>query len=278
MYQHILVITDQDNFATLSLDKANTVAQQFNATVEVISIIDASKSNIDVAAHTKALNDKVQDRFDNSITVNTHVADTNNMCRWINQYCEHHPVDLVIKTGHRTEKLFYTPSDWQLMRELTCSVLILSDEKWRAKRRLLATVDANKPSKQQDIMNQKVLQQANAWAQSQDFEMHGAYVEPLPAAKIEFGIVEQEQYEREHGQHAQQSLQAQLKEHNFDHIETHVSFGSAQKRIPSIANKIKADLVVVGSLGRKGVSAVVIGNTAEKILHLLRTDILVVKP
>ena len=278
MYQHILVITDQDNFATLSLDKANIVAQQFRATVEVISIIDASKSNIDVAAHTQALNDKVQDRFDDSITVHTHVIDTDNMCRWINQYCEHHPIDLVIKTGHRTEKLFYTPSDWQLMRELTCSVLILSDEKWRAKRRLLATVDANKPTAQQSAMNQKVLQQTKAWADSEDFDMHCAYVQPLPTVKIELDIVEQEQYEREHGQQALASLEQLLTEYNFDSYENHIGFGAAHKRIPSIANKIKADLVVVGSLGRKGVSAVVIGNTAEKILHHLRTDILVVKP
>ena len=34
-----------------------------------------------MAAHAQALNDKVQDRFDDSIIVHTHVADTDNMCR-----------------------------------------------------------------------------------------------------------------------------------------------------------------------------------------------------
>ena len=71
MYQHILVITDQDNFATLSLDKANTIAQQFGSLVEVISFIDASKSSINVPKHTKALNEKVHHCFDPSLRVHT---------------------------------------------------------------------------------------------------------------------------------------------------------------------------------------------------------------
>ena len=61
------------------------------------------------------------------------------------------------------------------MRELTCSILILSVEKWRTKRRLLATVDANKPNAQQSAMDQKVLEQTKAWADSEDFDMHCAY-------------------------------------------------------------------------------------------------------
>ena len=207
------------------------------------------------------------------------LADTDNMCRWINQYCEHHPVDLVIKTGHRTESLFYTPSDWQLMRLLSCSLLILSDAKWRARRRLLATVDANSPSEKQASINSKVLQQAMSLANSQDFELHAVYVHPIPTTKIELCLVEQDIFERENQQKAEQYLERQLLENNApESLEAHVTFGAPHKRIPSVANSIKADMVVVGCPGRKGLDAVLIGNTAEKILHHLRTDILVVKP
>jgi nucleotide-binding universal stress UspA family protein len=39
----------------------------------------------------------------------------------------------------------------------------------------------------------------------------------------------------------------------------------AQKAIPALAKLIKADLVVMGSVGRTGVPGFIMGNTAEMI-------------
>ena len=49
------------------------------------------------------------------------------------------------------------------------------------------------------------------------------------------------------------------------------------KEIPSVAKKVKADLVVLGNVGRTGLKGLVIGNTAEKILQRLAVDVLLVK-
>lgn len=87
-----------------------------------------------------------------------------------------------------------------------------------------------------------------------------------------------EQYERENTEQAKAALQQVIDESGIKNIDGHYSFGAAEKRIPSTANKVKADLVVVGSVGRTGLNAILLGNTAEKILHHLRTDILIVKP
>jgi universal stress protein E len=48
--------------------------------------------------------------------------------------------------------------------------------------------------------------------------------------------------------------------------------------IVSEAAALKAQLVVMGTVGRKGVKAQVIGNTAEAVLGLLKTDTLTLKP
>ena len=149
MYQHIVVITDQDNIFTLALEKANEVAKQFNAVVDVISFVNASESNINITEHTHQVNEHVHNTFDTNLTVHTHIADTEILSRWIAHYCDNHPVDLVIKTGRRSESLFYTPCDWQLIRQLKCSLLIVSDRKWRAKPNILAAVDAGCKSKRQ---------------------------------------------------------------------------------------------------------------------------------
>jgi universal stress protein E len=57
--------------------------------------------------------------------------------------------------------------------------------------------------------------------------------------------------------------------------QAHVRRGNAAEVIPDTANKIDADLVIVGNIGRRGVSGVTIGNTAEKILVDIEADVLV---
>jgi universal stress protein E len=55
----------------------------------------------------------------------------------------------------------------------------------------------------------------------------------------------------------------------------HVNRGAAADVIPRMANAIHADLVIVGSTGRRGLSGVTVGNTAEKILSDIESDVLV---
>jgi universal stress protein E len=57
--------------------------------------------------------------------------------------------------------------------------------------------------------------------------------------------------------------------------QAHVVRGSAVQAIPKMANSINADLVIVGNVCRRGLSGVTIGNTAEKILEEIESDVLV---
>jgi universal stress protein E len=54
--------------------------------------------------------------------------------------------------------------------------------------------------------------------------------------------------------------------------------GKPDRIIPSIANKLKADAVITGTVGRKGLKGKLLGNTAESILQNLHTDIVAIKP
>ena len=48
--------------------------------------------------------------------------------------------------------------------------------------------------------------------------------------------------------------------------------------ILSLAAKLNADLMIIGSVGNVGIKAKLIGNTAEKIMRLLKTDLLILPP
>jgi universal stress protein E len=48
--------------------------------------------------------------------------------------------------------------------------------------------------------------------------------------------------------------------------------------ITSEAARTRAQLVVMGTVGRTGIKGRLMGNTAESVLRLLRTDVLALKP
>lgn len=58
----------------------------------------------------------------------------------------------------------------------------------------------------------------------------------------------------------------------------HVAQGNPYQVINSTARRLEVSLVVMGSVGRRGLSALLIGNTAEKVLHTLDRSLLVIKP
>jgi nucleotide-binding universal stress UspA family protein len=58
----------------------------------------------------------------------------------------------------------------------------------------------------------------------------------------------------------------------------HAAQGAPWQVIGSMADKLHADLVVMGSVGRSGLSGMLIGNTAEKTLHASQHSVLIVKP
>ena len=54
--------------------------------------------------------------------------------------------------------------------------------------------------------------------------------------------------------------------------------GEAGRVIPELAERKRADLIVMGTLSRSGVRGFLIGNTAEKILQKVDSSVLAVKP
>ena len=54
--------------------------------------------------------------------------------------------------------------------------------------------------------------------------------------------------------------------------------GLPEDVIPDIANRLNSELVVIGTVGRTGLSAALVGNTAEHVIDSLDCDVLALKP
>ena len=58
----------------------------------------------------------------------------------------------------------------------------------------------------------------------------------------------------------------------------HLLKGDAGELIPDLAIQERADLVIMGTVGRTGIAGFFIGNTAEKVLDVVDCSVLTVKP
>jgi len=59
---------------------------------------------------------------------------------------------------------------------------------------------------------------------------------------------------------------------------THYMWGSPTYDVIRMAHELRADLIVVGTVGRRGVEGLLLGNTAESVLTHCDCDVLTVKP
>lgn len=75
---------------------------------------------------------------------------------------------------------------------------------------------------------------------------------------------------------AEKRLEEMVKKADYDKISAQVIWGSPSATVISYAESQKADLVVAGSHGRKGIARL-LGSTANSIMHKARCDVLVVR-
>ena len=61
-------------------------------------------------------------------------------------------------------------------------------------------------------------------------------------------------------------------------IEIHVSWGAPWQEVERLAQNLNADLVALGTVGRTGISGMLLGNTAEKVLDRCNCSVFVTKP
>lgn len=62
------------------------------------------------------------------------------------------------------------------------------------------------------------------------------------------------------------------------HVIAHVRRGAPAEHIIQLASHLDADVIVVGTHGRRGISRLLVGSVAERVVRLARCPVLVVRP
>ncbi|MGL4861272.1 MAG: universal stress protein UspE [Enterobacteriaceae bacterium] len=192
--------------------------------------------------------------------------------------------DLVLKMAHqhdRLESLIFTPTDWHLLRKCPCAVWMVKNKPWPESGSALVAVNLSSEEPYHQPLNQKLLRESMALAAAVgNTELHlvTAYPSTPINISIELPDFDPSAYnEAIRGQHLV-AMKALRQQFAISEDKTHVERGLPEKVIPDLAEHLNSGIVVMGTVGRTGISAAFIGNTAEHLIGHLRCDLLAIKP
>jgi universal stress protein E len=195
----------------------------------------------------------------------------------VNRIAAERRCDLVMKSARRSETLMYTPTDWQLLRGCPAPVLLVADRRWKKSAHVLAAVDLGTSVPSKKALNYEIVQRAAAMAAALGCQLHVGYAVPFSPVLRDLDILSLAALRHE-GRRRAEEFRRSLSQLGITVDGLHVVTGQPEKALVSLAARKRIGLVVLGCVGRRRLAARVIGNTAEQILHLLKADVLAIKP
>ena len=189
---------------------------------------------------------------------------------------------LIVKgaeVGGRLAEIVRTPDDWHLLREAACPVMLLKLAAWLPRPRIIAAVDAL--DEVHTALNHQVLSAANTMAEvlGGSFDLVSTYPAYQPwaaemAAAYDY-VKLRRSIEKEIDTH-QRALLSASSALKIGSVRQHAIEGEPAHSINRVAEEIGAEVIVVGTAARAGISGLVMGNTSEALLHITQRDVLVV--
>ncbi|MGQ8363700.1 universal stress protein UspE [Glaciecola sp. 1036] len=191
--------------------------------------------------------------------------------------------DLIIKSCKAHEKIgqkLFTPHDWQLLRESSVNVLMVKDHDWPDNGKIVAALSINANDKTHSLLNDKIVATAQALTGALNAELHLAntFVGAPIHVSVEVPSFSAEVYNQTLKEKHTELMKAVAKTENIPESNLHIAEGLPEDIIPEWCSELDAEMLVLGSVGRSGLSAALLGNTAEHIIDQLNCDTLVVKP
>ena len=168
-----------------------------------------------------------------------------------------HSADLVLKSTFRhsqARRLLNRSSDWTLIRECQCPVLLVREGERPDMGRILAAIDIRAGDESYQRLNRQIIDFSQRVLDTERAEVH--FINAF----------------QDLGEFPDRNALVRNCGVNSDRI--HIQMGDPDEVIVESARNLEAALVVVGNSGRTRLSAMINGNTVEKVLDKLECDVL----
>ncbi len=281
----ILVIAEPSNKLQIALDKAVSFAKLSGAKIHVaINYYEKNGwESAEVTEQRKSKRIAEEEGWWRSYieSLNTDIVITHQLLwekylvDWILKQCRSQPYDLIIKEGHRTETVVHTSTDWLLLRESPVPVYVVTPIHNRESNTLLVALDLMTSSPEKQHLNQRLLEEGFRLSVATNSQMHVCYVVSVVPALSDMDIVDPNSILQEVKPIAMEKCKELTAQYDVAENQMHIVKGEPNKAISSLASRIAANCIVIGSMGRKGIIGKFFGNTSEQVIKLAHKDLLV---
>jgi universal stress protein E len=192
-------------------------------------------------------------------------------------------VDILVKATRqhsRWKQLVVTPTDWNLMRHSEVPVLLVKGKDWMGTGPLVVAVDVGSDDDIHHTLNRQLLAYAQHLGSLTGDDVHVVCAYPFPVMDVpaEFSVVNYEELSRDIQAGYRDKAKAEVADFGIPEDRIHLREGLAEEVIADVCRELQARLLLMGTVGRRGLSAAVIGNTAEHTVDLVDCDVLTLHP
>lgn len=313
IFKDILCVVDIREDCTAAMERAITLAENNQASLTVIDVVDRMTAGIGMpeggtisadlqsameTSHSQELETLINP-YRQRIPIKTKMLSGTCFLEIIRQVLRDGH-DLVIKVPEKLAWLdrLFGSDDMNLLRECPCPVWLVKPQTEKSYKRILAAVDVDDsypPTelKSRHALNRQILEMATSLALSDFAELHvvvawraigeslmrGAFLH-TPEAQIAV-YVEQVRHQHEASlEGLMRRVTSTLGQDAAEYLNPglHLVKGWARKEIPILAKQLAADVIVMGTVARTGIPGFIMGNTAEMILNQIDCSVLAIKP
>jgi len=295
--KHIAAVVDFRQAKHFSLPRAIEMARLFDCKITILSntyesFMDfiPSGSAIDgqfikaeaIQQNLDKLKKLVEEVDSSGIEINYQVLWSKSLHAGLSEFINEHEFDLVVKTAHHhssLKKLLSTPTDWSLLRDTKTNILFVKNGMWPSKTSILGAINIEDDEAHRKL-NKKIISTTVELAKKCHSSANILNVFPWPMVK----------FEKFNHLFNKKDLFLDIKQKHSKAVKDFVMSVSTisgkvivaeglepEETIPEIVKSTYSDLLVMGTVGRKGLQAAVMGNTAEKILDELECEVLALK-
>jgi len=297
-YKNILVVIDPTTQDQKSLKRAIELATRTQSVITAfLSIFDFSYEMTTMLSSDERedmrqsvvedrevwLKNIINDLPHQGITINCKVVWHNRPFEAIIEQVISKKYNLVIKATHQHDKfksVIFTPTDWHILRKCPCPVLLVKEHSWPENGNILAAINIGSDETEHQSLNNKITETANSFGQLLKGRVN--LVNSYPGTPVNIAIeipeFDSSQYNDSMLKHHQNAMLEHAKLFGIATENTYVKEGLPETVIETISNELDAELVILGTIGRTGISAALIGNTAEHVIDRLNCDVLALKP
>lgn len=292
-YQRLLMIAAPTLRHTPAMERAVAIAKATDAALHIAVFLEegdllgrmasgsALRQSMEQEAWTWLRDEAAQLRHD-GLEVTCAVQSGRQVIKDMLDHVEDMQPDLVIKDVHHESALrrvFLTPSDWQLLRDCSTPLHLVSELRCPLPKVIIAAVDTLHPDSQHTRLNERVIREANAMAVQCDAQVHLLHAWDVAQTHISdfgAGAVTMPGFNTEVRRSAQLAFEHLAQKHGVPESRRHFVSGPASHAIAEYAGHHRADVIVMGSHQRKGAQGL-LGSTTEHVLQHLPCNVLAVR-